>query len=762
MNLPLGSGHEKIETISFEIDTGEAIKQLVMSQSSSPAKSILELVMNALDHSATKIDIQYNKEGFIVRDNGIGLNDIKSFQEFCLKQTESKRFGRFRLGRAQVMGLSKVFWRSNTLKLEVDLLGAESNGEAFHFKKYSDLDFVSGTTVEGKWYPKVDVFSSRDLREYLQYVDYADISINGILIVSDANWDYQDEICQIKLKKTYGGTNFYNKGVHIIEHSRHRYFGVNADVNFLESPELNISRNELNEHCPIVKHTYEKLICLSKKAIRKKENLSDEDRKYIIESMFSDMDVRSEYISTPVLKAANAKLLRLRDSLVCNKQWCLVDGSHSIEMYRKAIKMGVAIFTIHELNVVWGVRDLKELHKKINRLVGSFQFKEINFESLRDSLNLTCSLVESKSLTATQKAQRNALQYMSNAMAKRLNVQPRKIKIGLSEDAATCGWTDGVTYIAIDKNVSENFFSSSVGPINLCLIVAHEYTHNSVHTGHDEQFYEKFHDSVIAGVPSSDLIGNAVQSLTSKYASELEASALPFPAYLAHMNNCVHYMLYLKSSKPTKLLVWYLAELNVSWTLKSGRLNIYLPRARNGIHEKGAAFLKRLHVVLNLNSNIEVSRDNYWQNIDVKKALSSHIKNSCGHDNSDDIAEQMSRFFGYRSSRYSYDMLLTKIAVLDCMDVKCVQEEAPRLDRIAHVSLMSFGLDTDVYELIGTRFYTAHTPNSLNKISDSLGLQEELFTLRLKELFADIYSPDDRTRIALKYMNQDMVDKLNI
>lgn len=768
MNLPVAAVVPETEELCFELDKTEAIRQLVMSQSSSPEKAVLELVMNALDHGATKIEIRYDSAGFSVRDNGSGLTDIKSFQSFCLKQTDSKIFGRFRLGRAQIMGLSHVQWRSCTYLIDVNLFSDEGNSE-YGFTKHNGLEHIKGTIVEGSWYSKVNVYSARQLREHLQYVDFAEITINGVAIITSVNWDYEDDICKIKFKNAYSGTNFYNRGVHIIEHSRHRYRGVDADINFLTSPDLNISRNELSDHCPVVKHVLKVLNELSLQRNKQKKYHSDEDRKYLIETMLSDEELRKELLGEPLLQLANKKKESIGGRFVFHKPWCLVDGTHNVELYRKSIKAGHVVITQHEL-MVWGVNNLKELYAKVNRLLPQGfkipHLQEVTFENIEQVLELETEFIDTASLSPLQKCQRNCLQYVANGMAKRLKQPQRIIRFGIPKDSATCGWTDGRSFIAINKDVSDRLFASEIGPVNLCLLLAHEFTHTSDLNGHDETFYENFHDSIIAGVGSvsNDLLGNAVKSLSTKYASELEATGLGFPKHLAHLNGLAQYNFYLRTAKPTKLLQWYFSELKLSWTIKKGILTTFVPRGRNGIHERGLKFIERMRLHLASMVGVTMDRKNvwrgnadFWQKPEVFEALTQYLYDVCGAD-SEAAAKQLLTLFNVRG----YEKLLTNLVLYSCFGVKCVNTEMQHYRREAHVELMEFGLDIDTYELLGTRFYTVEVPNLLNQISESSQIQDALFTERLRSLFMDIHSQEDRKRLASQFMHSEALAKLNI
>ncbi|HRY04314.1 MAG TPA: ATP-binding protein, partial [Beijerinckiaceae bacterium] len=108
------------ERIAFTVDPA-IIRSLIREQASTVEKAIAELVMNAVDAGADEIHIAVDQAGFTVRDNGRGFasrNEILTcFRRFGAPHVAGDAtFGRFRIGRGQIMHWARCSWRSNTFE----------------------------------------------------------------------------------------------------------------------------------------------------------------------------------------------------------------------------------------------------------------------------------------------------------------------------------------------------------------------------------------------------------------------------------------------------------------------------------------------------------------------------------------------------------------------------------------------------------------------------------------------------------------------
>jgi len=95
----------------FEVDEN-IVNDLIYRQNGTVATALGELEMNAIDAGSEKIEILVSAEGFEIRDNGTGFADEKAvmrfFKRFGTPHTDGNAtFGRFRIGRGQIMAFAK-------------------------------------------------------------------------------------------------------------------------------------------------------------------------------------------------------------------------------------------------------------------------------------------------------------------------------------------------------------------------------------------------------------------------------------------------------------------------------------------------------------------------------------------------------------------------------------------------------------------------------------------------------------------------------
>ena len=86
----------------------------------------------------------------------------------------------------------------------------------------------------------------------------------------------------------------------------------------------------------------------------------------------------------------------------------------------------------------------------------------------------------------------------------------RSVMIGESDTAAA--WTDGSSYIAVDRRQLDQIKRGPTGWIRLAALLLHEYTHGEADTGshvHDRDFYKSVHDAIL----HSDALGKAVTAI---------------------------------------------------------------------------------------------------------------------------------------------------------------------------------------------------------------------------------------------------------
>ena len=110
---------------AFKIDEN-ILYSIIAKQAGTLQKSFLELVMNSIDAAATEIKIEFDGLNFTFYDNGKGFESEdeihKFFGTFGTPHEEGDAvYGKFRMGRGQIMAFSHNQWKSNTFFMDVDI-----------------------------------------------------------------------------------------------------------------------------------------------------------------------------------------------------------------------------------------------------------------------------------------------------------------------------------------------------------------------------------------------------------------------------------------------------------------------------------------------------------------------------------------------------------------------------------------------------------------------------------------------------------------
>nr|WP_242281345.1 ATP-binding protein [Pantoea deleyi] len=142
----------------FELDP-EIIHHIIYSQAGSVAKALIELIMNSVDAGAGAITLNITPGGFSCCDDGRGFtsyDDVKRyFGRFGTPHREGDAtYGRFRLGRGQIMAHARTVWRSQRWQMEVD-----TRVMGYEYELTEPEALQAGCTISGDWYSRFPVRS---------------------------------------------------------------------------------------------------------------------------------------------------------------------------------------------------------------------------------------------------------------------------------------------------------------------------------------------------------------------------------------------------------------------------------------------------------------------------------------------------------------------------------------------------------------------------------------------------------------------------
>lgn len=586
---------------SFEVDT-KIVNDLIYRQNGTISTALRELVMNAFDVNSKKVEILLFAEGFEVKDSGDGFEDeaaiMRNFKRFGTPHAEGDAvYGRFRIGRGQVMAFAKTTWHSKTYQMITDV----GSGEAgFTFK--NDAEPCDGCHVFGEFYNRLDTYELHnaidDLTKFVRYSPWP-VFINQIQVNAQngIGWDYEDD----KLKITFNpkgryGINLYSLGIWVKELQMYRY-GIAADVVTKQALQLNMARNEINENDPLWQHVHNVLRAELRKKQLGKNRMAESERHALIDQFHYEEVGFIEIAKLPLLKDVRGKSSSFYKELGKKRPWTVCEDDQNRVGDRVSTQGNAFVIPRSELDI-WRVKTIEELIEFAkNNIGGAGDFNRARyyhqllseveiapFKKISNGVSDQYQLLGLNDLTAVERAQRNALQYTANNMCKRLEklrgepVGKRKLHIGVSHAVA---WTDSSTYIAVNRKKMALFDNGMQGITQLAAILLHELTHNngSIHSnGHDMDFYEGFHDAVICASIKDEVLGNAIVSLKNKYTTELENANLPFPKWMAkHDEGAIS--ISLLSSTPTPLLTWFIDL--IGFPMVKGRGKIYL-HAKHG------------------------------------------------------------------------------------------------------------------------------------------------------------------------------------
>lgn len=274
------------------------IYTLITAQASGVEKALLELVMNCVDAKATRIDVELNETGFVVKDNGHGFESREKIENcfgilgFPHREGDAY-YGKFRLGRMQSFGYAKTTWHTKNFKIMVDLNIAPEI-ESYGYEIHDVPEFHQGCIITGKFYrkmpqcnPDISLVTEKTVSPYsienavlalavsVKYLP-VDIYINGERVNKRSNevlptaeiktaLFFTEECANIADKHSI---NVYNKGVYAFTLPSAFLTG---DVVSTVPIDLNMARNEAKSTCRVYRAICNKVEALKNEIMSGRE-----------------------------------------------------------------------------------------------------------------------------------------------------------------------------------------------------------------------------------------------------------------------------------------------------------------------------------------------------------------------------------------------------------------------------------------------------------------------------------------------------------
>jgi hypothetical protein len=528
----------------------------IRRQAGSVEKAVLELVMNAVEAQLAtgkkpRVEIAFNGEGdgkLVVSDQGRGFKNRVEIEEWfakfgtphdecpeckktmklqgenfvcpCGYQTEGRTWAEFRMGRGQAFSFGRNIWRTGTFLMEYDLetdpdkrAYAKSDGDnhILDFQLKSNLPNKKGCEVtvyfyenpvgQGKYYNSLEAFKEK-ITHHVKFME-GEILFNGEQIntpASECQWDMETDDAYFSFGAGHN-LSLYNIGAFVTDYDA-AFAGVTGAVVSKPKMQVNFARNDVQQSCPVYKRIWvivrENKI---KKVRRAQRYLTNNERT----SMLIDLrDGLCEYADAKTLSLfdlADGKRMSLDAVKKIRSPWTFApEGSRIADRLMqtdKAICFSEEL--IDTLSYTGDPRDFFEwLLTNIDTYgdgipagwekVKSFHRPFTGEEGLADGISDVCSIVPTSKLS---KAERRFLKVLDDYDC----WDGRTICIGVSETNA--GWTDGRTYIAINRNyLHRNNPKYYEGASAIVTLMWHEMAHDEDDRGthlHGPEFHKRYH-----------------------------------------------------------------------------------------------------------------------------------------------------------------------------------------------------------------------------------------------------------------------------
>jgi len=517
-------------THEFKIDKN-ILYSIISKQAGTLQKAFLELTMNSIDAGANVIRMEFDGLNFSFFDDGKGFENEdeihKFFGTFGTPHEEGDAiYGKFRMGRGQIMAFSKNSWHSNTFFMDVDI---KNRGINYNFK--SEQEFVNGCKISGTLYEELEAFEVKEFeKEFKEFIRFAQVPIylNNELInesIESIKWDIITDEAYIQIDNKRN-LSVYNLGVKVREYTRWD-IGFGGVVISKKQLEVNFARNDiLRKSCPIWKSIQKEINSLikqkSKESATKNTPLTDSEiavmSKKLITGELDYLVGRKLKLFTDIQGKQHSlsKILSYKKLTVADKNNKIGNKVHEREISFVLNENVLENFGVKNINELFKglkeqcrnkLRDSELLSKEYTLLrkdSDSFSLERLlieNIEGFKEQIQTTCVHLKKEELTLKQQLALDVLNKheikVRNILNRYCTPKAKKRDIIAGESEVAEAWTDGEIYIAINKELLNFAMQGVPGFTKLVNILLHEYLHRHsdiASHSHDLVFYEIYHN----------------------------------------------------------------------------------------------------------------------------------------------------------------------------------------------------------------------------------------------------------------------------
>ncbi|WP_349843993.1 ATP-binding protein [Pantoea dispersa] len=553
----------------FELDP-QIIHHIIYSQAGSVGKAVIELIMNSVDAGAGAVIIDITPEGFSCRDDGRGFtsyDDVKRyFGRFGTPHQEGDAtYGRFRLGRGQIMAHARTLWRSQRWQMSVD-----TREMGYHYDLEEIAEAEPGCHITGEWYEPLTsqerMSCIQEIRDLVRYTPVT-VHLNGTIITRQPaleKWDAEDDEAWYRLRED-GAVSVYNQGV-LVRHDPGHIWGVGGLIVSKKPIALNVSRTEiLRKTCPVWKTIAARFgqLATAFSDNQGKHRKTEARREKTARALLSgEGDLQKLMNDEEVITLLPGKrhvtlehfIRKCRYYPAATDKNCFTLARYARDVPRGEIiaRAGIAP-VLHPVTLSrFGCYEPEEFMECLSRVRANLMaYREqlprhrrwgsgwqselilIDFDTLSANFIDRTQMVSERQLDKETRRAWTALrwcltQYAAVCSGGEAGYQSRsyggkRFQILLGESTSADAWTDGETYIAYNIDIVRRLKSDALQTASqLFSLTEHEVAHqgDSLDCGHDETFYQRFHDISTLCAPDRQ---RYMHVWLMKYTSSLEA-----------------------------------------------------------------------------------------------------------------------------------------------------------------------------------------------------------------------------------------------
>ena len=477
-------------TQDFTMDPNLLVS-VIKSQAGTLSKALLEGVMNSIDAGATAVHITLNPDSFVIEDDGRGFksqDEVKTwFGRFGTPhQAGDATFGKFRMGRGQLMSFAATRWLSNQFCMDVDI-----EGRGLTYELHTLDERKKGCRVEGKLYQTLASWELSDTRNELKkFVLYAPkpVYVNGTLFGASPSrlksWSYEDDDAYYKVVQGSESVEVYNQGVFVQTVGAWR-FGMGGVIVSKKPLEVNFARNAVLEskcevwgriHKAAERHIVAKLSQANK--------LDDSERKFLARRAMSSTSEYEEILRTAKIVTDPTGRHHTLESLKNYARFMYIPESGPLAC---ALHGSDSTFVVTDaLLSRFGSDCMEDFIQSLQNRGGMLR-ENVSLVTAREAAALglgSAKQLETSGLTPRLMAGFRTLEWLNSELAIRLrtinlSTRARELKLGFHKRNTFIAWTDGATYISTNKSFIKKLESGLNGAWFWVNTLVHEYTHDT-------------------------------------------------------------------------------------------------------------------------------------------------------------------------------------------------------------------------------------------------------------------------------------------